>query len=648
MKKIIFGTAAAIMMLSACETLVSHEGEISSDANSEKVVLTATVGNDTKVYLEQVSQSIFKTRWADEDEFLVLDRDIELSAMDDYDGYYGWFEIESGVGESTAQFVLTDGVLPRRFYAFYGGEPEPIEGTNNMALWLPRRQYRQLYQLPNGSVIQGFDYWDFPMFATGEGSEIHFQNLCSVLKLSVTGNGEVLNGVKVETLDEGVYLAGSTRMNFSYSRPRLEFMTENVGEYETEVYNNIYFDTDVYNEDTQEDEPAILSSNPVECYLVIPAQTYPSGLKITVLTEEGSMEVTTSRNLTFAASELREIPAFRYESQITYDSCWTLVSDEDSVPVVFTEEENGYLVLKNYYIDDYAYLEIYDMYSNRYGWSNDYYTSPRQLTNTCGQLQLDGNNISIPHGGYYDIYLEPYYGKLFLMSAGTSLDDIPTTDNVACYDYGLFIDKMYSNELVKVYGRVSAKSQRGFVMNLNGWDNAIFVYTYTSTNLSDDMKSMLSNIEVGECIEFYATTGKYYEEMPQLSDIVWCKVYDDGDDSRYYYTPYSLNNSDGVYSSSYVNYISYSGILSISGTSHNVVIDGTDGFLGSIYWPLENLSQYNGQKVYVEGYYIGTGGSTTKYVNTVLTKIAVPNIDGSTEDVIPDDDLVATPVNATK
>ena len=94
--------------------------------------------------------------------------------------------------------------------------------------------------------------------------------------------------------------------------------------------------------------------------------------------------------------------------------------------------------------------------------------------------------------------------------------------------------------------------------------------------------------------------------------------------------------------------LSSCGVTSEEGTYYNVTIDGNSYFKGSIYWPLEDLTQYNGKKVVVEGYYIGTSGSTTKYVNTVVTRIAVPDINGSTEDVIPDDDLVATPVNTTR
>lgn len=645
MKKIIFATAAAMMMFSACETLVSHEGEISPDVNSGKIVLKATLGDQTKTYLEQVNASTFKTRWDEEDEFIVLDRDVDLSTIYDYDGYVGEFALVSGAGESTAVFELCYGVLPDRYYALYGSF-EPIEETNIMTLWLPTWQDRELYESKNGGSIQGFEDWAFPMFAVGEGTNVSFKNLCSVLKLNITGNGEQLQYVKVETLDEGVYLSGTTTLNLSASSPKLEFLTEDVGDYEVECSNYILFDPELYDDNNGTPIPAVLSNDPVECYIVIPAQRYPSGLKITLITNEGTMDVTTSSNLNFEVSELREVPALRFESEVSYEDSWTFVSDENPIPVVFSED-GEYLTIKNLYIDRYAYIYIYDEDQNGYGLTYDYsyYT---QHTNTCGQLEMDGREIEIPHEGYYDIYLNPQTLQIFIMSAGVPLSAIPTMEDVAGDSYYDLLDRMDSGELVRAYGSVAAISQRGFILNLGGgWGESIFVYSYSSPSLSTDMKTTLNNIEVGNTVELYASISTYYQGMPQLSDVRWCKVYDEDDDIYYGYA-YDITDWDDVYYSEYTNCIRYVGVLDINGTYYNVTIGGNSYFKGSIYWPLEDLTQYNGKKVVVEGYYIGTSGSSVKYVNTLVTRIAVPDINGSTEDVIPDDDLVGTDVIQTR
>ena len=64
-------------------------------------------------------------------------------------------------------------------------------------------------------------------------------------------------------------------------------------------------------------------------------------------------------------------------------------------------------------------------------------------------------------------------------------------------------------------------------------------------------------------------------------------------------------------------------------------------YVGSIFWPDQDLTTFDGKKVLVEGYYIGLDHSGNRtFVQTILTKISLPNGDASTEDVIPDDDIV--------
>ena len=261
---------------------------------------------------------------------------------------------------------------------------------------------------------------------------------------------------------------------------------------------------------------------------------------------------------------------------------------------------------------------------------------------------MDGREIEIPHEGYYDIYLNPQTLQIFIMSAGVPLSAIPTMEDVAGDSYYDLLDRMDSGELVRAYGSVAAISQRGFILNLGGgWGESIFVYSYSSPSLSADMKTTLNNIEVGNTVELYASISTYYQGMPQLSDVRWCKVYDEDGDIYYGYAE-DITDWDDVYYSEYTNCIRYVGVLDINGTYYNVTIDGNSNFKGSIYWPLEDLTQYDGRKVVVEGYYIGTSGTSVKYVNTLMTRIAVPDINGSTEDVIPDDDLVGTEINQTK
>ena len=70
-----------------------------------------------------------------------------------------------------------------------------------------------------------------------------------------------------------------------------------------------------------------------------------------------------------------------------------------------------------------------------------------------------------------------------------------------------------------------------------------------------------------------------------------------------------------------VQYASYTGTLNISedGKYLNVVIDDTDKVVGSISYPLMDLSALNGKKVVVTGYTIGC--SSGKYINTMAVEV---------------------------
>ena len=618
MKKLIYGAAmAAIALFSACENIAPVEAV---DADSEKVILTATLGNDTKTYLEW-NGSVFKTRWAEDDEIYLLDL---KEGWDDY----ARFDLVSGAGESTGQFELAYGSMPKNFIATYG-EIEPMDG--NWFVCFDYNQYRKLYY-NNGKEIQGFDASEMPMIAEGNDTELYFKNLGSVLKLSVVGNGENLRSVAVKSQDDGVYLAGCALMTLDSSRPTYSFVEYETAGYTLPLYDEIIFHTD------NQDSPAVLSSDPIECYIVIPSQTYPSGLSIQLLTDSGYMNVETSPNLVFSQSELREMPVLTYSSSVDFEGTWRVESDESSKVGLLTEREGDYLVLRDYYIDEYAYLNFY-YGETKYAWSEKYENYTRQLTNTCGILQSYDSDeyryIEIRTEGYYDIYLNPNTLETFIMSDGVSLSDIPTTDEVVCQNY----NQLYNLEdgaLVKIYGLVCAATSKGILVRLDGHSNPVLVYD-----------NSLVGVTLGSDVELYATKTTY-AGLPELVSVTWSRVY--AFTGRYYESWYNDITSDfDNYNLEFYAQINFRGTLSISGNYYNIIVDNAVR-QGSIQSPTIDLSAYNGKEVVVYGYYAGltTSKAGQEYLNIILTKIATPDAGGSTEDVIPDDDLVGTEVIETK
>ena len=69
-------------------------------------------------------------------------------------------------------------------------------------------------------------------------------------------------------------------------------------------------------------------------------------------------------------------------------------------------------------------------------------------------------------------------------------------------------------------------------------------------------------------------------------------------------------------------YITFTGTLSVSGNYYNVAVEGAATYTGSIAFPVEalGLAALSGKKVVFTGYYVGTSGSSTKYLNVVCIK----------------------------
>lgn len=95
-----------------------------------------------------------------------------------------------------------------------------------------------------------------------------------------------------------------------------------------------------------------------------------------------------------------------------------------------------------------------------------------------------------------------------------------------------------------------------------------------------------------------------------------------------YPTPRTLSNTDieKLFNKPTVEYVSYTGTLTISGTYYNVNFEGLDTIAGSISYPMEELvdSTLNGKKITATGYIIGANTSSKtgdKYLNIMATSV---------------------------
>jgi hypothetical protein len=188
--------------------------------------------------------------------------------------------LKSGSGTTEGTFAGT--LEAESYVALYADDyTYPING--NPAIILPSTQ--QSYFRDEENNIAPY-VW--PMIAISDSKEFQFQNLCSILKVSLTGSGETLTQINVESKSGNEYLAGY-------------FYVKSLDD--TNMLEPYYSASTVINYRCN----LTLSSDPVDCYIVVPAQYYSEGLSFTICTDRGNMEVSSGK-LTTYRSRFYDIP----------------------------------------------------------------------------------------------------------------------------------------------------------------------------------------------------------------------------------------------------------------------------------------------------------------------------------------------------
>lgn len=163
----------------------------------------------------------------------------------------------------------------------------------------------------------------------------------------------------------------------------------------------------------------------------------------------------------------------------------------------------------------------------------------------------------------------------------------------------------------KVQATIVATYSRGFLLN----DGTGYILTYLGEDkgyVAGDVVTVSGDVTTyGGLLQFpnSSTVEKVgTAEVTRPEATVW----DGADMDKYLEGPS-------------VQYVQYTGTLSISGYYYNVTVDGAETAVGSIAYPAEGLvdPSLDGQKIVVTGYAIGFSGS--KYVNTMALTVEAAN-----------------------
>ena len=600
-------------LLSACEAIQPQEeirpsGSISgSGAQSSSNLITANIGTDTKTYLEWDGE-VFKTRWSEYDNiFLIEERDDSL--------IFEKCPLVSGAGTSSATFASNLEV--DTYLALYATGGNYSDGR--LYVRLPDSQYHASFDANGKDNIRDFYY---PMVAKSSTTTLDFYNLCSILKFSVVGDGEILYRVSITSNDQSECLSGSGIVDFGTTVP-----TMSMDEAVSVPYVNYYVHQ-------------VLSDTPVECYVVLPAQVYESGFTIELYTDTGVMSLATGENVVLEQSKIHNVPQIEFAPQ--YEYTWGLVGEYDwnqdgntdwDSDITMTKEEN-FWVLRNQYLEAYSYFKFryngsWDVnlggvvYYDEETGDNNYY--PYVNNREWKDLQSFGCDMQVCESGYYDICFDVENAKLYVELIST-----PEVEYVNCRSYDEITGLMNGTH-VEVSGIVVAEYQLGFVLGIEGkTDDCILVYQNSDKSLYDAV--------IGNYVTVYAEKGVYYSDgQAELTNIVDIRVVDGSEVNPDCRPWYEISDAQSLYAfyNSYMGYCRYVKVRGYLATSnnrrYNIVVDGCEDLLVVVLRPLSDLSAYVGSDVVMEGFFIGAENGTLTFVLSKLNVVVsfVGSIEGA-------------------
>ncbi len=233
-------------------------------------------------------------------------------------------------GEGTVAATFSGNKKGGSYVALYPDEIAATMSKNTVSLVLPNTQ-----EYSENSFGQG----SFPMIANG-GSDgnLKFMNLCSVLKISMTGKGTI-RSITVKSNNKSVYLSGPATVRTDYSDVPELVMSDN-------GLNSIKL------------ECGGVELSKTSCfYMVVPAQKYIGGLTIEIDAYTEKVIKIIESDLVFERSQIREVKGLTLESE-TYEAVhipdneiWYESATGDVLSIDSNTDFGGASVVSNTYED---------------------------------------------------------------------------------------------------------------------------------------------------------------------------------------------------------------------------------------------------------------------------------------------------------
>lgn len=253
---------------------------------SDLHIITASLESKpaTRTYLDY-SEGVYYPYWSATDEIAVYADGINSPDR---------FSLYEGAGTAKAAFAgRLSGTSKIGFYPYSFITPEGLS-DGFLTVEIPAVQNYAEGNIANDT---------YPMVAVGDGTDMTFRNLCSVLKVSMKGS-EIVRSIKFVAHDSWMSVNGKARVSIV-----------DPGNLDLEMTG------DGTNEITLQCEYVPLSEDkPTEFFLVVPPGTYRGGFSLEINTFKGTVVKSSRADVTFRRSQFRSVPLFECKTDGEYNA----------------------------------------------------------------------------------------------------------------------------------------------------------------------------------------------------------------------------------------------------------------------------------------------------------------------------------------
>ena len=227
----------------------------------------------TKTFLSGPVSGVYQNLWSDNDEIGIFVGENTVSK----------FSLKNGAGtpkgEFQGEFKDPNGVSMEKTAVYPFAIVNGKSGTS-VNVTLPEEQLYKAGNIADGAL---------PMVAVANGSELNFKNLCSVLKISMTGSLSV-NSITFTANNSNIKVSGYASVDTGNTTLT---MADNAG-------SRLVLKCDCVK----------LSDTATEFFIVVPSQTYTGGFSLIIDTNNGKVLKSITSDVSIKRSELYRITPF--------------------------------------------------------------------------------------------------------------------------------------------------------------------------------------------------------------------------------------------------------------------------------------------------------------------------------------------------